>query len=199
MPRHKFWVLTPPPKNCAWAASKYSGHHQTHLAHAIGAVWEKRCRHYLFLYHLQSRFFFFFFWAKFCQKATQKKMVATSPKEKRSKMSPRQKAMRVKGTFWMHNVNGRFVTPFWSNHNHLIRQKFSIPRLEVAKDITWWGRCIITWYPSLAARLQRLAIASRLGNDKSSNLEAWKLIVYFNWWLASVVFQAMSIEDRYVC
>jgi hypothetical protein len=36
----------------------------------------------------------------------------------------------------MHNVNGRFVAPFWSNQNHLIRQKLSIPRLEVAKDVT---------------------------------------------------------------
>jgi hypothetical protein len=36
----------------------------------------------------------------------------------------------------LHNVDGRFVAPFWSNHNDLIRQKLSILRLEVAKDIT---------------------------------------------------------------
>jgi hypothetical protein len=66
---------------------------------------------------------------------------------------------------------------FGAINNHPIPQKFSILRLEVAKNVTWWGRCIR--YPSLAAKLQRLVVAMRLGNDKSSNLEA--LTVYFNW------------------
>jgi hypothetical protein len=57
-----------------------------------------------------------------------------------------------------------------------ICQKFCIPRLEVAKDVTWWGRCIIIiWYPSLATRLQRLVVTLKVGNDKSSNLEAYCL------------------------
>jgi hypothetical protein len=106
----------------------------------LGSPW-KKMQTLPFFCTISNQGFYFIFGA-ISPKSDPKKSV-TRTKMSKCYLAKRRWEWRVCCS--MHGVDGCSVAPFWSNRNHPIPQKFSILRLEVAKDVTWWGRCIINY------------------------------------------------------
>jgi hypothetical protein len=151
-PDTKFWVLTYThthtprtciirQKNLCMGSIKMCLVITRHiLLGQLGSPW-KKMQTLPFFCTISNQGFYFIFGA-ISPKSDPKKSV-TRTKMSKCYLAKRRWEWRVCCS--MHGVDGCSVAPFWSNRNHPIPQKFSILRLEVAKDVTWWGRCIINY------------------------------------------------------